>query len=306
MEFGRVQKHQLESVDFTLPEDIEADKKITGTKRDPSFKIHIGLPRWNNPGWKGKLYPANAKDAALLSYYAASFDCIELNATWYKTPSLQTIQSWKNLVKRNEDFLFCPKMVKNVTHAGSLVDNRNLSDHFIETVRHLDHHLGAIFIQLNESFSPARKNELFSYLQTLPDDLSFFLEVRHPQWFAGERVKQELFSFLEDNHIGIIITDTAGRRDAAHMRLTVPKTFIRFAGNSLHTSDYTRIDDWVNRIKAWMDNGIEEIFFFMHMHDEALVPELTTYLIGQLNKICSLQIRMPQLKNDELSQLSLF
>jgi len=90
------------------------------------------------------------------------------------------------------------------------------------------------------------------------------------------------------------------------MRLTIPKTFIRFAGNSLHPSDYTRIDDWVNRIKTWMDNGMEEIFFFVHMHDETLVPELTAYLIGQLNKTCGVQIKTPQLRDDEPSQLSLF
>jgi len=216
MEFGRVQKHLPDSIDFTLPADSEENKKILKTKNNPSFKIHIGLPRWNNPDWKGRLYPASAKDAVLLSYYAANFDCIELNATWYKTPSLQSIHSWKNLVKQNEDFLFCPKMAKDVTHAGSLIANKRLSDHFIETVRNLDYHLGAIFIQLNESFSPERKNELFSYLKTLPDDLSFFVEVRHPQWFADERAKHELFSFLEDRHIGVVITDTAGRRCGTH------------------------------------------------------------------------------------------
>lgn len=306
MEFGRVQKCQLDSIDFSLPADSEENKIVLKAKGNPSFKIHAGLPRWNNLEWKGRLYPANAKEAALLSFYAVNFDCIELNATWYKTPSLQSIQSWKNLVKHNEKFTFCPKMVKDVTHADSLIVNKNLSDHFIETVRYLDHHLGAIFIQLHESFSPVRKNELFDYLKTLPDDLLFFLEARHQQWFADERAKHELFSFLKDNHIGIIITDTAGRRDAAHMRLTVPKAFIRFAGNSLHSSDYARIDAWVKRIKLWMDNGIEEIFFFMHMHDETLVPELTTYLIGQLNKACGVQIRIPQLKDDEPSQLSLF
>ena len=55
-----------------------------------------------------------------------------------------------------------------------------------------------------------------------------------------------------------------------------------------------------------MDNGMEEIFFFMHMHDETLVPELSAYLIRQLNKTCGVQIKTPQLRDDEPSQLSLF
>lgn len=306
MEFGRVQKHLLNSIDFALPADSEENKKVLSAKRDLSFRIHIGLPRWNNPEWKGKLYPVSAKDAALLSYYAANFDCIELNATWYKTPSLQSIHSWKALVKQNENFLFCPKMIKDVTHTGSLIANKKLSDIFIETVRHLDQHLGAVFIQLNESFSPEFKNELFDYLKTLPDDLLFFLEVRHPKWFADKRVNHELLSFLRDNRIGIIITDVAGRRDAVHMRLTIPKTFIRFAGNSLHASDYARVEDWVNRIRIWIDSGIEEIFFFMHMPDEALAPDLAVYLIDRLNEICGVRIRKPRLPGNETVQLSLF
>ena len=34
-------------------------------------------------------------------------------------------------------------------------------------------------------------------------------------------------------NMGIVITDTAGRRDCAHMNLTIPKAFIRYVGNSL-------------------------------------------------------------------------
>ena len=55
-----------------------------------------------------------------------------------------------------------------------------------------------------------------------------------------------------------MITDTAGRRDCAHMHLTIPKAFIRYVGNSLHPTDYTRIDVWVERMKYWLDHGMEE------------------------------------------------
>ncbi|ANI88406.1 hypothetical protein A9P82_03265 [Arachidicoccus ginsenosidimutans] len=305
MEYGSVQEHELENIDFNLPEDCKENSIILNGKRNDSFKIHIGLPRWNNPEWKGKIYPTNAKDSELLSYYSANYNCIELNATWYKIPSLQNIHSWKNLVKQNENFLFCPKMIKDVTHTNSLPNNKNLSDYFIDTMRNFDNYLGAIFIQLNETFAPTRKNELFSYLKTLPNDIPFFLEVRHPQWFSDKNINKELLNFLEDNRIGIIITDTAGRRDAVHMSLTIPKTLIRFAGNSLHASDYARIDDWVERINFWMNNGTEEIYFFIHMPNEMLLPELTIYLIDKLNETCGLNIKRPQLINDT-PQLSLF
>ena len=93
--------------------------------------------------------------------------------------------------------------------------------------------------------------------------------------------------------MGAVITDTAGRRDCAHMHLTLPKTFIRYVGNSLHPSDFTRIDAWVNRMKYWLDKGMEELYFFMHMHDEATSPELTIYLIDKLNAECGLSLIKP-------------
>ena len=94
------------------------------------------------------------------------------------------------------------------------------------------------------------------------------------------------------------------------MYVTMPKTFIRFVGNSLHPTDLPRIDDWVNRIKYWLDNGIREVYFFMHMHDEAKSPELTVYLVDALNKACGLNLEKPKfLGSFELpkpSQNSLF
>ena len=77
------------------------------------------------------------------------------------------------------------------------------------------------------------------------------------------------------------------------MFLTVPKAFIRYVGNSLHPTDYTRIDEWVARIGTWLNNGIKEVYFFMHMHDEALSPELSLYLVDKLNKECGLKLPRP-------------
>ncbi|MEJ7681105.1 MAG: DUF72 domain-containing protein [Segetibacter sp.] len=98
---------------------------------------------------------------------------------------------------------------------------------------------------------------------------------------------------LSKLNVGYIITDTAGRRDCVHMYLTIPKAFIRFVGNSLDDTDYIRIDAWVDRIKFWLDNGLEELYFFMHMHDEAYSPELSSYLVERLNTVCKLSLKKP-------------
>jgi hypothetical protein len=46
-------------------------------------------------------------------------------------------------------------------------------------------------------------------------------------------------------------------------------------------------------MKYWLDNGLQEIYFFMHMHDEATSPELTVYLVDKMNKELGLNLIKP-------------
>jgi hypothetical protein len=52
-------------------------------------------------------------------------------------------------------------------------------------------------------------------------------------------------------------------------------------------------------MKHWIDGGIEEIYFFMHMHDEATSPELTVYMVDKLNATCDLHLIKPKFENGE-------
>lgn len=70
-------------------------------------------------------------------------------------------------------------------------------------------------------------------------------------------------------------------------------------GNSLHPTDFTRTDAWVHRIKYWLDHGLQELNFFMHMHDEATSPELTLYLVDKMNKECGLNLIKPKFISEE-------
>lgn len=183
-------------------------------------------------------------------------------------------------------------MFQGITHRGSLKGKDFLLNEYFRGIVAFENHLGPVFIKVSNSFSTKRKAELIEFLEKLPKDLQFFVEVRHPDWFQP-KVAEEFFEQLYNMNIGAVITDTAGRRDCAHMYTTLPKTFIWYVGNSLHETDFSRIDGWVKRKKRWLNNGMKEIYFFMHMHDEALSPELTVYLNEKLNKECDLHLQVP-------------
>ena len=293
MEFGRIPEKKLDTIDFALPQEHPSNKTILSGKKVGLPKVYLGCSKWGRTEWVGKIYPPKTSERDFLEHYAKYYNSIELNATHYKVHSARGISKWAEKT-RGTDFLYCPKMYQGVTHERSLYGKESLTNEFLEGLLAFGEQLGPIFIQLSDSFSPKRKTELFNYLKLLPTKLQFFLEVRHSEWFSDEAIRNELFAFLKDNKIGSVITDTSGRRDCAHMQLSIPKAFIRYVGNSLHPTDYARVDEWIDRIKYWIEEGMEEVYFFMHMHDEAYSPELTVYMVDKLNAACGLNLKKPE------------
>ena len=293
MEFGRVPESELNTIDFTLPDEPVFNKMILKGKPAQHPKLYIGCAKWGRTEWVGKIYPPKTKEKDFLEHYVKHYNSIELNATHYKVYGEGGIKKW-TAKAGDKDFMFCPKMYQGITHRGSLKGKDFITNEFFRGIVAFEKNLGPIFIQVSETFSPKRKEELFTFLRSLPTDMQFFLEVRHPDWFGKEEIRDELFTTLKELNMGAIITDTSGRRDCAHMFLTVQKAFIRYVGNSLHATDYTRIDEWVERMKYWLNHGLQELYFFMHMHDEATSPELTVYLVDKMNKELGLNLMKPK------------
>lgn len=293
MDFGRVPEEELDKIDFSLPADPAFNKVVLKGKPAKQPKVYVGCAKWGRTEWVGKIYPPKTKEKDFLDHYVNHYNSIELNATHYKVYGDAGIKKW-TAKAAGRDFKFCPKMYQGITHRGSLKGKNFITNEFFRGIVAFEEFLGPIFVQVSEAFSPKRKEELFEFLKSMPTGLQFFMEVRHPDWFKKPELAEELFSKLKEMNIGAVITDTAGRRDCAHMYLPVPKTFIRYVGNSLHKSDYTRIDDWVKRMKYWLDKGIQELYFFMHMHDEATSPELTVYLVDKMNKELGVNLVKPK------------
>lgn len=291
MDFGKVSSAELKTIDLNLCDDPEKNRNILKGKRVSSPKIYVGCSKWGRTEWIGKIYPEGTKEAKFLDHYVEHYNSIELNATHYKIYPPSSIKKWAEKAE-GKDFLFCPKVPQTISHYSSFVNIEDKSNAFLEGIFAFGKHLGPVFLQVSDKFSPKRKESLFNYLESLPKDIQLFLEVRNPEWFSAED-SEKLVNTLSKLNVGYIITDTAGRRDCVHMYLTIPKAFIRFVGNSLDDTDYIRIDAWVDRIKFWLDNGLEELYFFMHMHDEAYSPELSSYLVERLNTVCKLSLKKP-------------
>ena len=294
MEFGKIETSEIDKIDFKLaPDREETTRLLENNKRpDKSTEIFVGCAKWGRKDWVGKIYPPKTKEADFLSLYSRHFNCIELNATFYRMPSQRQTSGWASNV--GEGFRFCPKFTQAITHIHRLKDVGEATERFLKGIGGFNGKLGPVFLMPHPGMGPKTLERIETFIQSLPKDIKVYIELRHPDWFSDPEVFQLVFSMLERNNCAAAITDSAGRRDCVHMRLTTPQAFIRFVGNDLHPTDYTRIDDWVQRIKTWMQNGIHEVFFFMHQNEEINSPELCKYFIQQMNLHCGTTIPEPQ------------
>jgi uncharacterized protein YecE (DUF72 family) len=290
MLFGELKPAQLKKVDFKFPKDPKENKVVLKNAKG-NLKLYLGCAKWGRPEWVGKIYPKGAKEKDFLEYYGQHYGSIELNATAYKIYPASKIKEWTEKVN-NPNFKFCPKAHRGMSFLKHSPSKAGVTTDFIKNIRAFGNQLGPIFITHDEKikWDAEGEKEFFEYLATLPNDLEYFVEERWPGFFSDKKLTERYYARLREMKIGTIITDTSGRRDVLNMQLTVPKTFVRFVGNSLHPTDYPRIDQWATKFKKWIDEGIEEIYFFMHMHDEGKSPELTQYVVESFNKKCKLNI----------------
>jgi uncharacterized protein YecE (DUF72 family) len=283
MKFGKVDNP--DAIDFTLPKDHVDTKKVFRKKRKPN--IYIGCAKCNRTDLKG-FYPKGTKDE--LVYYATQFNSVELNATFHSNFTVETLESWYQ--KSTPGFRFFPKLHQRISHWNRVKDAKQATDAFIDRVSHLQEKLGMMFLQMPSNFGPKNWETLKTYLEEWPKGLPLALELRHPGWYDGSWDTEELYKTLEKNKISHVITDTAGRRDLLHMRLTTPTAFVRYNGANA-SSDYTRLDDWFDRLKFWIEKGIENIYFFVHQNHEEASPLLSAYLIKRLNSELGTDLIVP-------------
>lgn len=296
MKFGNVPTEALASIDLCLPADEALTRQVLTGKPAEAPKVYVGCGNWGHASWVGRVYPARTPATKFREFYPKYFTTMELNATHYSIYGPEVIGQWA-APARGKDFTYCPKFPQQISHYSSFSGIDRITDAFIEGIQAFGENLGPAFLQVSDSFSPAKREPLFQYLSSLPPELDVFLEVRHPDWFKqGGGYFSELASLKK----GLVITDTPGRRDAVHMALTVPRLLLRFVCNGDHPTSYKRIDDWVMRIKSWLDKGLEEAHIFLHPGDEVYIPELVHYWTEQLNKHCGLQLPLPYVKQQSL------
>ncbi len=286
MKFGQVEDPSL--IDFTLPKDDAKTKEILEKNKSGLQNISVGCAKWNKTDLKG-FYPKGTKDE--LTYYATQFNSIELNATFYSLPSPEQVLTWKE--KTPADFKFFPKITNTVSHFRRLINVDDVVTQYATSMLNFGDQLGMVFLQLHDNFKPKDYDRIEKFVKSWPMEIPLAIELRSTEWFEEENF-EKVSALFEENNITNIIVDTAGRRDMLHMRLTTDSAFIRYVGANAE-SDYARLDDWLERIKIWKNQGLKNLYFFVHQNVEKASPLLSAYFIEKLNAEFGTSIVIPKM-----------
>ena len=301
MKFGKLGK--IDGVDFTMPATPTTTAKIltnlASTNTQPL--VYSGCTGWSMKEWQGSFYPQNAKSQDFLRHYARQFNTIELNSTYYRIPDKKTVERWFD--QTGSGFKFAPKIPQIISHSDDLSLKETYIESFAEAIIGLGDRLGTSFLQLSPSFSPRHLRILEQFLKRFPVEIPLSVEIRNENWFV-EKDMTNLQELLTAYGAGTVLSDVAGRRDVLHMFLSNSTAMVRFVGNELHPTDYSRLDAWVLRLKEWFEMGLRELYFFHHQDNNLLAPEMTIYFNKKLNESLGTTLNIP-IKHSN-TQLSLF
>ena len=290
MKFGQVPN--LEEINFSIPADHKDSKAVLARSKARDMLIHVGCAKWNKTDLKG-FYPKGVKDE--LGYYSTQFNCIELNATFYRLFPSSTFEKW--YATTPENFKFFPKLEQTISHFRRLKDVEQVVENNVTNMSHLQEKLGMPFLQMHNNFGPKDFDRVRTFIDNWQYDVPLAMEFRHTDWYNDPTVSSELYDLLEKNNITNVLVDTAGRRDLMHMRLSTPNAFVRWVGAN-HESDYKRLDEWVERIADWKSQGLQQLNFFVHQNIEKESPLLSAYLIKKLNKKLGTDLQIPKTLDD--------
>src|SRR5258705_5930291 len=168
-------------------------------------KSHIGTSGWSYKDWVEVFYPKNLKSTDWLTHYAKTFDCTEINSSFYRLPQRQTVINWINKVPK--ELLVCPKMSRYLTHIKRLKEPEEPLERFFRIFEPMRKQMGPVLIQLPKiiSFDYDVAEHLYKLLKEKYSYYQFAMEVRHESW-----MEKDSYTLMTKYDIAFVISHSGG------------------------------------------------------------------------------------------------
>ncbi len=237
--------------------------------------IRIGTSGYSFADWVGPFYPAGMKRGALLAHYAQHFDCVEVNATYYRIPPPATLAAMG--AKTPAGFVFLVKLHQSMTHART--DDAAIDREFracLQPLKDAGKYRG-LLAQFPYGFK--RDDSAKAHLERLRERLGeepLWVEFRHDSW-----MHPKLPGWLRERRLGYCAVDEPALRGLVPpvTHLTTDIGYVRFHGRNERTwwgsaqgdrydHEYSEAEltEWLERLRTLAQQAKQTYLFFNNCH----------------------------------------
>jgi uncharacterized protein YecE (DUF72 family) len=143
----------------------------------------VGTSGWQYADWRGVLYPPGLPQRLWLERYAECFETVELNNAFYRLPSYEIFESWRD--RTPASFVMAVKASRFLTHIKRLKEPEEPVERLMRAAAGLGSRLGPILLQLPPTLQ-VEVERLDRCLGRFPAGVRVAVEPRHASWWTGE------------------------------------------------------------------------------------------------------------------------
>jgi uncharacterized protein YecE (DUF72 family) len=225
-------------------------------------RIHVGTMGWSYSFWVGNFYAERTGSNGYLRDYSKHFDTVEIDNTFYRIPSVTSLEKWNK--QTPDEFLFSAKFPQVITHRKMLKDCENEVKLFLERISTLQNKLGPLLLQFPPTFGPEKISLLTGFLSRLPKKYKYAVEVRNKKM-----LHEKLYSVLRENNVALTLTSILSVPEIE--QTTADFAYIRWEGDrrtvngTLGKVEVDRTDDihgWANPIVELLKKTTQVFGYF--------------------------------------------
>ncbi len=230
---------------------------------ESGMSYRVGCSGWSYPHWKDAFYPHGLRQADWFRHYSSVFDTVEVNNSFYRTPTVEVFKSWRD--RAPVRFLYSVKVNRGITQFRKLgPDSYPAFQEFVRRAEQLGPSLGPLLLQLPPSLGRDDERLAAFLAQPAASRHSIAIEFRRADWFA-----EGVYSVLRQHGVALVISDL--RELPVPQVATAPWVYVRFHGPSGgYWGSYSdsELRSWADRLKALASSG----YVYFNNDVEAAAP----------------------------------
>jgi uncharacterized protein YecE (DUF72 family) len=216
-------------------------------------RLLVGTSGFSYKGWAPRFYPSDLRAADLLPYYSGQLPAVELNNTYYASPTPAKIAAW--LAATPDDFRFSVKAQRGGSFRALSVDPVGSVAWLTGPYRAFGERLGTVLFRVPDN---ARRDDakLAALLAVWPRDLPLTMEFQHESWHVDET-----FAALAGAGAALCATESPEDETPPTLRRTGRFLYLRLRRHDYSGAD---LDAWAARLEPFIASGDDAFVFFRH------------------------------------------